>query len=480
MNLIKRAYYSLINNMNKTIVLFLIVFILGNVMCGALAISQSISNAQNEFQKHYGAKVEIELDEQTEFIMMINESSLSKYQNVREYLEKFVIKYKDLISYEDSNYALKGFESDHLIYIEDKTNEIDKSFKIKLVGVTNPLIGLIKNYKVELVDGRLFSDEEIKNNERVILVPETIKIKDGNEIRNIHVGDKLIFNRNITDITYYDSIVYSEKVEYEVVGILKRYDNVMKDQNQSKAVYGNHMAQMYTPATTLLNEEKIFEKLNLEINKDKKNTNNKALITNVYLQLKEVDDILKIDNMYKQLSDTRPSLAKSFVYTSTSDIYKKISAPIESMSEIANFLIIMSSCLSTMILSVAIFIIIRNRKHEIGILISLGEHKKNVILQTLIEILLVGLLALSSSLVTGNKLGEYYSNYLVSEQIEMSKDDLTVDEEKLQEELLEIYSFNLRIEYIISVLTIGTTTLLLSVVIPIGYIANLKPRKILL
>jgi hypothetical protein len=49
---------------------------------------------------------------------------------------------------------------------------------------------------------------------------------------------------------------------------------------------------------------------------------------------------------------------------STNDIYKKISAPIESMSGIANFLIIMSSCLCTMILSVAIFIIIRNRKHE--------------------------------------------------------------------------------------------------------------------
>ena len=73
MNLFKRAYYSVINNLPKTIVLFLIVFILGNVMCGALAISQSISNAQNEFRQHYGAKVEIKLKEPTTFIMMTNE-----------------------------------------------------------------------------------------------------------------------------------------------------------------------------------------------------------------------------------------------------------------------------------------------------------------------------------------------------------------------------------------------------------------------
>ena len=480
MNLFKRAYYSVINNLPKTIVLFLIVFILGNVMCGALAISQSISNAQNEFRQHYGAKVEIKLKEPTTFIMMTNEMSSTSNQNIREYLEKLVINNTDIIAYEDTNYALKGFKSKELVFAEDGLYYIPDTVDIHLVGVTNPMTGLMKNYKVELKDGRLFSEEEMSNQNRVILVPETYKIKEDGEYKDIQVGDKLTFDRHITDINSSNHVLYTEEVEFEVIGIIKRVDNVMIDPNGTGDSYGNHMAQIYIPATALLNEEKIFASLNVKYSKDNKNTNNKALLTNLYLQLNEADDIDKIDTIFKVLKEEREALYNSLYYTSTTDIYKKISAPIESMSGIANFLLIMSSCLCIMILSVAIFIIIRNRKHEIGILISLGEHKRNVILQVLLEVILVGFLALSSSLVTGNKLGQLYSNTLINDQIEMSRDDLTINESELQEELLEIYSFDLRAEYILSVLTIGSTILLLSVVIPIGYIVKLKPRKILL
>ena len=452
MNLIKRAYYSLINNRSKTIVLFLIVFILGNVMCGALAISQSINNAQSEFQKHYGAKINITLTKPTFEIMMTNESSKTKYINIKDYFENLIGKRTDMIAYQDCMYAIDGITSDDLYYEDERYSYIEKAERIHLIGVTNANNGNLKNYKIELIEGRTFNDSEMKEGSQVIMISNNFQYENGDKVK---IGDKLTFKRENM----------SEAV-YEVIGIFKRYDNVMIEPNGEGYQYDNHMAQIYTPYETLSKEEK--------------ESNQSLLLFNISLQLNEPEDLNVFNLIIDKLKEDKPNIHKNINVISTNDIYKKISAPIESMSGIANFLIIMSSCLCTMILSVAIFIIIRNRKHEIGILISLGEHKRNVILQIMIEILLVGLLALSSSLVTGNKLGELYSNYLVSDQIEMSKDDLTVNESELQEELLEIYSFDLRTEYIISVLTIGTTILLLSVVIPIGYIANLKPRKIML
>lgn len=46
--------------------------------------------------------------------------------------------------------------------------------------------------------------------------------------------------------------------------------------------------------------------------------------------------------------------------------------------------------------------------------------------------------------------------------------------------MLENYTFGLTSDYIISVMSVGTLVMILSVLIPVGYIVRLKPKKILL
>ena len=83
-------------------------------------------------------------------------------------------------------------------------------------------------------------------------------------------------------------------------------------------------------------------------------------------------------------------------------------------------------------------------------------------------------------MISGNQLGKIYSDYLIVEQVESSKEDLSIDEIKLQDELMENYSFEMSSEYICSVLLVGSLVLAISVIIPIGYISKLNVRKILL
>ena len=220
MNLIKRAYYSLINNRSKTIVLFLIVFILGNVMCGALAISQSINNAQSEFQKHYGAKINITLTRPTFEIMMTNESSKTKYINIKDYFENLIEKRTDMIAYQDCMYAIDGITSDDLYYEDERYSYIEKAERIHLIGVTNANNGNLKNYKIELIEGRTFNDSEMKEGSQVIMISNNFQYENGDKVK---IGDKLTFKRENM----------SEAV-YEVIGIFKRYDNVMIEPNTLK------------------------------------------------------------------------------------------------------------------------------------------------------------------------------------------------------------------------------------------------------
>ena len=467
MNLFKRAYYSIVNNFSKSLVLFSIVFIIGNVMCASLAVSSSIENTQNEFRKHYGAKIEISVNGYMDVIF--DSSTNEVYKRVYSFLDNLIENNKEVIQYSDINKRIKGFYSNELKFINEDGYETSGNIEIYLFGSSNSQLGLIKNYKIELIDGRLFNDVEMKEGKNVVLLSENFELLDNGEYRKVRVGDVLTFNRVVNG-------TYGESVEFEVVGIYKRYDNVMPGMNESDNYnHSNHIARIYVPMNTLEKEAIRFNEL-----KNPKSYEHHLITTNIYLQLNGDASMNRFSIVMDNLKENDKSVFDKITMISTNDIYKKISSPIEAMSEISSFLLIMSSTLCILILSVAIFILIRNRKHEIGILISLGEHKCNVIVQILCEILVVGILALGCSMVTGNKLGQAYSNYLIRDQIEESQHDLTVDEIELQEELLENYNFEMTIEYILAVCGIGILVLVISVVLPIGYIVRLKPREILL
>lgn len=470
MNLFKRGYYSIRNNLKKSLILFSIVFVLGNVICGSLAITQSISNMQNEFRKYYGAKIHIYSKDGIDFPVKVNLPSDDYYKGVRKAVEKIYDGYNFKYAYTDLNYYLKGLFSDTVGYKDEDEWVYGDNVEIYSCGVTTAQMGLIKNYKLELIEGRSFSDEELEKGKNVILVSDAFYVQKGNEYVNVEVGDTLTFKRKVGE--------HVEDVDYEVIGIYKRYDNVMVAQDRYS--FDNHIARVYMPANTLFKEEERFSELNKEYLNDEMNLSNTVFLGDVYLRLQDNDSLGRMIAIIDDDLLGNSSTSGVMYYSSTDEIYKKISAPIESMSGIANFLLISSSILCVLILTVTVFILIRNRKHEIGILISLGETKMKVILQIILEIYLVGILALGCSMITGNKLGQMYSNYLVSEQVEESREDLSIDETKLQDELLDTYAFELSKGYIISVISVGTFVLFLSVMIPVGYVVRLKPKEILL
>ena len=126
---------------------------------------------------------------------------------------------------------------------------------------------------------------------------------------------------------------------------------------------------------------------------------------------------------------------------------------------------------------------IRSRKYEIGLLMSLGETKFKVILQFVLEILLVGLLATSFAMVSGNKVGDVISTEFMKMQID-TEAELQYQQENgdviTQLDMLEAYEITMDAEYIITIYVSSTIVLLISSLLPMVMIIRMKPKNILL
>ena len=78
--------------------------------------------------------------------------------------------------------------------------------------------------------------------------------------------------------------------------------------------------------------------------------------------------------------------------------YDVVSTPLESLQQLVNTSIIIISVVSVIILTLLLTIWIRGRKKEIGILLSIGKSKINIILQIFTETFVVAILSFTTSI----------------------------------------------------------------------------------
>ena len=176
-------------------------------------------------------------------------------------------------------------------------------------------------------------------------------------------------------------------------------------------------------------------------------------------------------------------------YYTSRDTYNLVAGPIESLSTISNIVLIVSVIVSIIILTLVIVLFLKDRKHEIGIYVSLGEVKWKMITQIVLEVFVVAILAVSLSLLSGIKLGKVISDEVLKSA--MIKEEEVVDSqlekigsvnrENLQmEDVTSQVTFTMDANYIISVYGTSLIVIVLSSAIPIMYILRMDPKKILM
>ncbi len=110
------------------------------------------------------------------------------------------------------------------------------------------------------------------------------------------------------------------------------------------------------------------------------------------------EDPVDIRNVYDRISALPELKGKTLKLSIDTEEYDVVSAPLESLQKLVNTTIIIISAVSVVILTLLLTIWIRGRKKEVGILLSIGKSKVNIILQIFTETFAVAVISFAASI----------------------------------------------------------------------------------
>ena len=213
----------------------------------------------------------------------------------------------------------------------------------------------------------------------------------------------------------------------------------------------------------------------------------------------EYEDIVYLLNDPTELTDFAEAgqdmLPQFWEISDLSNTFGDISSSMETLQWLASLVLWIAVGASILILSLLVTLFLRDRKHEIGIYLALGEKKIKVITQIILEVMATGIIAITLALFTGNLIaGNISENMLRRDLIAGQEDDYwggswsSSDEtlgwfspgEMSMEDMLASYDLSLEATTVLWLYSVGIGTILVSSAAPILYIMRLNPKKIMM
>ncbi|MBQ7890844.1 MAG: ABC transporter permease [Erysipelotrichaceae bacterium] len=464
MKMWKRIFTSIKRRPYQGLFILLIVFVLGNVLFASIAIQQSSAQVKQEMRDRIQGEIVITYNDDT---MRVNEIALYRMRDFVKDIEN-----------NPQDFDYKMWKKMYIDSMYDYWN------LYCLVGI--PTLSDAFG-ELNIVEGRNYTEEDFDSDDFKIV----LTYPDG----DLRVGDTLkvpLYSYRIEhewiDGRMHQYMFPADYVEFEIIGIANGYKRVY-DENFKTSFpvvplpYLNKMEEMQNELFASLppEEQEVVDKYNKEHLHWYRTSG--YFVSDLLRMTINTDGIDKIERIENEIKHNDNFARSMYVFRSSTSDYLHVQAPLENLEALSNVTLWASVFLVISVLSLVSILFIRTRKYEIGILLSLGESKLKVVMQFALEVMLVGLLATSCAMVSGNKLGEVISNEFLKMQIDADAEMLYEKEQGdviTQLDMLESYSMELDAEYIITIYLASTGVLLISSLLPMLYIIRMKPKNIML
>ena len=312
-------------------------------------------------------------------------------------------------------------ENQNITITEEMKN---KSNLVMMNGITSTKNNIdFKSEVLKLEKGRHIEE----NDQNKILVHEKFA-----SINNLNLGDKIKLEQN------------GKTVEFEVVGIFSG-EKTNNFEGLSSDFIENTVYTDYNSSQKLLDYSS-----NNKVTSVEYGVNNPT----------ELDDIIK---NVESLGINNISVSKS------NKNYELVTSSVESVTKLTNMIRIGSVIVGVVILSLVLMFWIRERLYEIGVLLSLGISKINLILQFVVETLMVTIFGFLSALGLEFILLKYLSRNITK----VFSEDLP---KIISDELTKI---SINGSNIFGVIIVMITIVMISVIGALLPILKTKPKKIL-
>jgi putative ABC transport system permease protein len=458
MNTLKRAFLYTMRKKTKTLILFLVLVTISTFILTGLSIYKATNDSALSLRQSVGGSIRLELDEN-------NRKNWQYQQAAGGILVDYVgapITDEDIqkIMSIDGIKAYNGL-GDGSVFAKDFSFISGFSFGAgsdysRLPSVTDSeYFNFFTRKAFQLVEGRHIKEGD----DHVVLISTAIAEKNA-----LKLGD------SITVQCCYDSGNYPD-VSLTIIGI-----------------YAYEADNEFNTTST-----------------DKRN---RLIIDHKAMQEIMQRDVIQYDNGVDFYVDDPGEMERiasqikaldldwdSFTLKMDNSAYEAVASPLTAMQNLIVWLIVGCVAVSVSILILILSMWIKQRRHETGILLSVGISKSRIILQYTVEVLMIAIIAFGLSFFTSNLISQGVSDLIfhqVSEsqplpEIELPDDgteylDITgqyIPYDTSNVETLESVQVNVSPNYLLYINIFGTLLIVFSVSAASISVIQMKPKKIL-
>lgn len=474
--MLKNAFLSIKKNLGKTVLLFVIMTLIDNLIIAGLSIQSASKKSMEQIRTSLGNDVTLTTNMQN---MM---GQREKGQAVSEVATSVTIaiadQLKDLKYVKNYNYTISTTaNSDDITAVEltksqdnqtmkrpdeqenfQSTNQGDFSIS---ANTTMEYLDSFTEESSTLKQGRLLSSDDAGTNNCVI---ETNLATDN----DLNVGDTFTVYTTINEETVPQQLT--------IVGIYEVTD--------AKTMGG---PGQNNPFNTIYTDLSIGQTL----------SGSETSISSATYYLDDPVNIEAFQTLAQKKSDID---FETYTLDANDHLYKQNISSLENTQSFATMFLIVVIGAGSAILCLILILTIRSRYYEIGVFLSLGQSKVKIILQQLFEMLLIAAVAFVISLGTGKLVSNVVGNMLESgtnnSQVQMKMPEIVdqnndsnntsspPDNDKMFNQALNgpenpELDVSLTTTTVIQLAGITMAICLVSTAIPSAYVLRLSPREIL-
>lgn len=381
---------SIIRRPAKTTMLFLILFVIFNLIFIGFIIDNSISESKEYIRNQMGSAVEYKMDfesllsgENRQQMQMQSIPALSKQVADKMAQSVYVSQYflsesgnvnSDTISPAETQQSAGGFQRSF------------SDFSLKGSNVTVPIDFVMEN--IALKEGNLFSAANIDNGDNVILISEAIA-----NANNLRVNDTV-------------SLSLASNNFGGPGNANNQTTTTTTAESQSFVVIGTFEVRSEDfDVNTILTSNAVIETLNNNVGSDDTNASIVYLLNNP-------------EHVNAFIEENTPYLTSEYhsLYSNDDD-YVSLTKPLDLITVItALFCGVVFAAGSAIILAI-VTIFVRDRKFEIGLLLASGEGRMKIVTQFVLEIMVIAIIAFTFSVGTSNIAAKYIGDWIVETQL---------------------------------------------------------------
>lgn len=415
MSIFNRAYLYIIRKKVRSSILFLIVTLISFFLLSGSVLNTTVNNISKNLYKDVNFGFNIESVDKSN--KEIEKDTLKKIEELKGITTKNYI-FSKPVNVEEK----KVVQENQNITLNDEIK--NNSNLVMLNGITASKSNIdFKSEVLKLEKGRHIEE----NDKNKIMIHEKFA-----QLNNVNLGDKIKLSQE------------GKILELEIVGIY----------SGEKTNTFNGLSSDFIENTVYTDYKSSQELSNLI-------ANNK--VTSVEYG---VDDPTKLDDVIKAVENLG---INNLMVSKSNKNYELVTASVESITKITNMIRIGSVVVGVVILSLILMFWVRERTYEIGILLSLGTSKVNLVLQFIVEVLLVTIFGLMIAL--GIEIATI--KYLASNVGSIFSEELP---KSIADELMKISVNGIDI---VNLVIVMIAIVIISVVVALLPILKMKPKKIL-